>query len=500
MASIWDSPAWKSLGPFTSQPGNLTFTFFIDWFNPLTNKTAGKSISCGAIMMFCLNLPYELQYLPENTFFAGITPPPKEPSVTTITALTDPVVDHLDNMWKGRIVRTYRHPKGVQHRVAVLPAIGDLMAMRKTLGFAGVASHNFCSFCKLQLADIENLDINSYVPRGGLEVLVAAECWQRAKTKEKRKELFKKNGVRWSSLNRLAYRDPVRHTVLGVMHNWLEGVLQHQARQKWGIGAQLNKGKSNTHEDTPPPSTPDELMDVDIDLLEDKLLALREESQKFVDTPAQLKRAHTKSIILDSLGDGGDIGDDEDFEPDEDSGDEDEDQEEDGYPCIFSEELLLQIRDCLSNAIIPTGIGRPPKNLGNKSHGKLKADQWLILFTVFLPLILPELWLASENQFHRNLLDNFADLVTCTNIICSHSTTEAAADAYLEHYIRYRQSSAQLFPNVGSRPNHHYAMHNGDLLKFWGPLIKLGEFGYERHNGSLQKIKTNQHFCMSFQS
>lgn len=180
-------------------------------------------------------------------------------------------------------------------------------------------------------------------------------------------------------------------------------------------------------------------MDVNIDLLEDELLALREESQKFVDTPGQLKRAHTESIILDSLDGGDNIGDDEDFEPDEDSGDdsEDKDQEGEGYPCIFGEASLSQIRDCLSSAIIPTGIGRPPKNLGDKSHGKLKADQWLILFTVFLPLILPELWSGSDNQFHHNLLDNFVDLVTCTNIICSHSTTEAAADAYMEHYILY---------------------------------------------------------------
>jgi hypothetical protein len=104
MYSIWDSPAWRSLGPFTTTPGNLTFSFYIDWFNlnPFTNKIAGKSVSCGAIMMFCLNLPYELQCLPQNTSFAGITPPPREPSVTTITALSDPIVDHLQTMWQGK--------------------------------------------------------------------------------------------------------------------------------------------------------------------------------------------------------------------------------------------------------------------------------------------------------------------------------------------------------------------------------------------------------------
>src|SRR6266540_5554422 len=101
-------------------------------------------------------------------------------------------------MWDGRTVHTHCHPKGIQQRVALLPAIGDLLTMRKALGFAGIASHNnFCLFCKLQLVDIDNLDINSYIHRGGLEVLVAAECWRNAMTQKDCKKLVKESGVRW---------------------------------------------------------------------------------------------------------------------------------------------------------------------------------------------------------------------------------------------------------------------------------------------------------------
>ena len=41
-------------------------------------------------------------------------------------------------------------------------------------------------------------------------------------------------------------------------------------------------------------------------------------------------------------------------------------------------------------------------------------------------------------------------------------------------------------------------MHNGELMKFWGPLIKVSKFSGERHNGALQKIKTNSHLCKKF--
>jgi hypothetical protein len=158
MHSIWDSPSWRSLGAFTTTSNNLTFSYYIDWFNPFTNKISGKTASCGAIILVCLNLPYELQHLAENSFFAGITPPPHEPTVVTITAVSDPVIDQFIEMWNGAKIKTYHHPEGVIKKVAILAGIGDLLAMRKALGFAGVTSHNFCSFCKLLKANIDDLN------------------------------------------------------------------------------------------------------------------------------------------------------------------------------------------------------------------------------------------------------------------------------------------------------------------------------------------------------
>ncbi len=92
-------------------------------------------------------------------------------------------------------------------------------------------------------------------------------------------------------------------------------------------------------------------------------------------------------------------------------------------------------------------------------------------------------------------MNNFYDLITCTNIVCAYAVTPGSADTYLDHYIKYRESCQILFPNIGSRPNHHYAMHNPELMKFWGPMMPLSEFGGERLNGHLQKIKTNSHLC-----
>ena len=172
MHCIWDSPAWQSLGTFTSTPHNLTFSYYIDWFNPFTNKIAGRVVSCGAIMMFCLNLPDEMQRMPKYTFFAGITPPLKEPTMITITAVSDPIVERLKGMWEGRIICTHQYPLGVQKQVRVLVAIGDLLAICKAMGFHGVASElHICSFCDLCKADLEDLRHHLWTLHKGEDVL-----------------------------------------------------------------------------------------------------------------------------------------------------------------------------------------------------------------------------------------------------------------------------------------------------------------------------------------
>jgi hypothetical protein len=290
--------------------------------------------------------------------------------------------------------------------------------------------------------------------------------------------------------------------MLGVMHNWLEGLLQHHARIRWGIGIVPSKANEDDRLDNSTTNNPHPLssvldnLDFESDILDDELETLYQESQQYADTPSQLSRMHSEAHILENPDDSD--PEDIDFQPDSDSDDNDDYQDNEGDDwkptCIFTTAELSRIHACISDAIIPSWVERPPRNLGEKSHGKLKADQWFTLFSIFLPVILPEIWQIPSNNHRRNLLDNFYHLVTCTNIVCAYSVTSESADAYLDHYIKYRQSSHTLF-KTGERPNHHYAMHNSDLMKFWGPLMPLSEFAGERHNGNLQKIETNSHAC-----
>jgi hypothetical protein len=517
---IWDTPAWSSLGGFTRTYGNLTFSYYIDWFNPLTNKIAGKKVSCGAIMMFCLNLPPHLRHLPEYTFFVGLTPPPHEPNIVTITAVQDPVVDQLEPLYhQGHVFRSARHPNGFLRRVAVLPFIGDLMALQKACGFAHHGHKHFCFYCLLPRSEIERLDFTAWPMRHGSDVVEAGTEWRQASTKTARKEIFDRTGNRWSSLMRLTYRDHVLHIVLGVMHNWLEGILQHHVRRRWNLGVDVF-AEATDEPAADPPSEHLPSMDIDDILTDSQTSELASEvsdiisdSQSHPDLPSHsrhLRRFHTTSSLanltdLDMAGpdDSPDDADTDftmaDNESSNDSDSDDDDEASTPEQCIFTPADLARIRECMGDVVLPTWMTRPPRNLGSKSHGKLKADEWFVLFTVFFPMCLLEIW-PSQSQRHRLLVQNFMDLVDCTDIVCSFSVKSNGEDAdlYEQEYVRYRRSSQFLFPNRPSVPNHHYGMHNGDLMRFWGPLMPVSEFAYEQHNGTFQKIKTNGHLCKPY--
>lgn len=433
------------------------------------------------------------------------------PDSTTICHLLDPIITSVAKygVAPGQLVPTFGHPDGIHVQVRAAPLIADLEASRKVAGFLTHAATMFCSFCLCTKDQIEDLNIQSWQPRNSGQVRIQADEWLGKTTKAAREAQGTATGVRWTPLYRLPYWDPVKHVVLGFMHNWLEGILEHHLRNLWGIGRDERESEKVKEIEQD-----EQWTDSDVSDSADELEGLRQESAE-KDAEAAIAMQSTLPHVSPTLSStstptrSSTTPTAPEIHPNPYAYDiaEDDNDDDDEYVPIDNMELafnftnlqLLAIRNCIQNTTLPTWVQRPPSNLGEPSHGKLKAHEYLMLFICLFPLIIPEFWhTPNSQQLYQEHFFCFYNLVAATNIISSFKTSNADADSYTEHYTQYRAAIQRLFSYRPSKPNHHYAMHNGDLLKYWGPLPSFSEFPGERMNGMLQNINTNRRLGMYF--
>jgi hypothetical protein len=150
--------------------------------------------------MMCLNLPPELCYRPENMFFAGMTRPPKEPDVVRIMHVLEPVIAQLVPLHTGKIFRISCHPNGMHICVAVLPLLGDLVAIRKAGGFSAHSTDFFCFFYDLTIGNIDCLDHTGWNLRNGHQACTNGFEWKEATTKAECVAIRKWTGNDFSAL------------------------------------------------------------------------------------------------------------------------------------------------------------------------------------------------------------------------------------------------------------------------------------------------------------
>ena len=205
LSDIWDGKVFQEFKgpdgkPFVqpgSQEGRYIFSLCMDGFNPFIMKEAGKKVSVGAIYMVLLNLPVDVRYQVENMYLVGIIPGPQEPSLEQINHVLGPLVDDLLRFWEPGVFikRTAHHFEGRLCRAALIPLVCDLPAARQVSGFASHASTHFCSFCKLHLENIDNLEAESWPPRTWKEHQESAIAWKNATSSARRLKLSRQNGI-----------------------------------------------------------------------------------------------------------------------------------------------------------------------------------------------------------------------------------------------------------------------------------------------------------------
>lgn len=134
---------------------------------------------------------------------------------------------------------------------------------------------------------------------------------------------------------------------------------------------------------------------------------------------------------------------------------------------------------------------RPPKNLGSKQHGRLKASQWRTTCCFTMLVTLGRLWgHAAVTENERMWLINFLHLVALVRIAYNYSITTEDIQAFRYHSVQYVEGLRSYHPS-SIKPCHHFLLHIPYLMERFGPIRNWWAFPFERFNGQIQRLSTN---------
>lgn len=226
LADIYDGRVWSDFqsSGFLEVPFCYLLTLNVDWYQPFTHI----EYSVGAIYLTIQNLPRSERYKEENIILVGLLPGPSEPSLT-INSYLAPLVEDLKIGWNSGIKVTTRNGSAVTVRLARPCVACDIPASRKVCGFLGHNAKFGCNKCYKEFdhsfgeVDYSGYDRENWTPR--TVDLHRQRCRDLMKetTKSGMRKSESANGVRYSVLLSLPYFDPVRFTVVDIMHNLFLG-------------------------------------------------------------------------------------------------------------------------------------------------------------------------------------------------------------------------------------------------------------------------------------
>jgi len=158
---------------------------------------------------------------------------------------------------------------------------------------------------------------------------------------------------------------------------------------------------------------------------------------------------------------------------------------------------LKVIRDDIVATVCPCWHAAPPCNLGQVSHGKLKAYEWRSCFEFNIPvsLLRIETWRNSSvtevDSYREKLVHSTFLLATAICWATLHHMSDTHIEEYTKTMKNYLKTLKELQPTQRFRPNHINALLVSDYLCLYGPIQSWWMFPFERVIGDLQHISTN---------
>lgn len=239
----YDGEMWTSIRdldksePFVEHRRSLLLTLNVDWFRPFRGH--GASYSCSAIYLTVNNLPRAVRYKKENAILVGLMPGLKEPKTYEINHYLRPLVKKLQELYKGKQMKTHLFPETpVTVRADLLMVACDTPAGRKVPDFTAANRSRACfkgdrTFIVTpetnNRIDLSGFDVENWILRKHKQNNEKAKLWRDAININDCENIQKDCGIRWTELYELGYSDLVRCTIVDPMHNLFLGMAKRLA-------------------------------------------------------------------------------------------------------------------------------------------------------------------------------------------------------------------------------------------------------------------------------
>lgn len=134
---------------------------------------------------------------------------------------------------------------------------------------------------------------------------------------------------------------------------------------------------------------------------------------------------------------------------------------------------------------VPSSVGRIPAKIASGFAG-FTADQWknwiLIYSLIALRNIIPDADYSCWTKF-----------VDACVLLCSQTLTSGQISQAHNLIVQYCQAFQELYGKSACTINMHLACHMADCIRDFGPVHAFWCFSFERMNGQLGAIPTNNH-------
>lgn len=167
---------------------------------------------------------------------------------------------------------------------------------------------------------------------------------------------------------------------------------------------------------------------------------------------------------------------------------------------LITVDTIRYIQEVIKNTSTPSWVNSVPKNYGEANAGTIKADEWRILSTIYLPIAFITLWgyengsRPGTNSHTLEILDHTMALFQATIIMCRDAMSVDRATRYRDLIKHWIVDLHRLHPETlkhKNRDNVHAALHLYDFGILFGAVMSWWCFPFERLIGTLQKINTN---------